>query len=272
MRTGRSLGTVAAWTYDIWVYDIASRALSRLTTNRTGIRPAGWTSDSRSVIYIQTDSGGSQLNGPRFTVRNPRVVSQVWDGSAPPRELMRINANVFDVAIGPPHTYAAYTVAVGDQLDIWIAPLDTPTAARPFVTTGASEEQPRLSPDGRLLAYASDETGENEVYVRTIIGPPRRVQVSSDGGAQPVWSADGRTLYYRGTRYVMRTTIDRAAQLTVGRRDTLFRDVFEQRDVANYDVFAGVEQLLMIRTNTGTIRAAIMLDWPEFLSRPPAGR
>jgi hypothetical protein len=66
----------------------------------------------------------------------------------------------------------------------------------PVVRTRFNEAYPEFSPDGRWLAYASDESGTNEVYVRPFPGPGGRWQVSNGGGVQPVWSRDGRELFY----------------------------------------------------------------------------
>jgi dipeptidyl aminopeptidase/acylaminoacyl peptidase len=257
----------------LWVYDIASGTVSRLTNYVTGIQPLGWTSDGRSVVFTQIDSG--RIGGPR------RIVSQPWDGSAPARELIRFPERfarsiytLFDITIGPPHGYAAFVVGnFSDTADIWVAPLDTPHMARPLVATKAREAQPRLSPDGSLLAYTSDETGRPEVYIRSLLGSSTRVQVSTGGGWQPLWSRDGRQLFYRAPGFMMRATIARRTGLRAVRRDTLFRDVFNLHDVVNYDVFPGGKELVMIRPNPpGPTRAAVVLNWPEFLRQRAASR
>jgi len=248
-----------------WVYDIASRTLSRLTGDRWGIQPLGWTSNGREIVFTQIDSGN--IGGPR------RIVAQPWDGSAPAREFISFPARftgsiytLFDISVGPPHGYAAFVIAnFSDSADIWIAPLDTPTAARPLVATRAREAQPRLSPDGSLLAYTSDETGREEVYVRSLLGR-RRLQVSAEGGWQPLWSVDGHNLFYRAPGYMMRARIFGRLEFTLGSRDTLFRDVFSQHDVVNYDIFPNGKELLMIRPNApAPAHIAVVLNWPELL-------
>jgi hypothetical protein len=87
-----------------------------------------------------------------------------------------------------------------------------------------------------------------------------------------VWSADGRQLYYRGPEYLLRATIARRSELSVTRRDTLFRDVFARHNMTNYDVFPGGKELLMIRINSSPVRAAILLNWPELLRQRAATR
>lgn len=261
MRTG-------PFSWDIWVYDIDSRTLSRLTSNYSGSRPSGWTADGHSVVFMAIDSANQESPS--------RVVSQVWDGSAPPHELMRLPARVHDVTVGPPHGYAVSTRIYTDKpSDIWITPLDTPQTFRLLVASAAGVGEPRLSRDGKLLAYVGIETGRSEVYVRPLHGPSSRLQVSAGGGKQPVWSADGRLVYYRTTDspgYMMRATISSGPKFRVVRRDTLFRDVFAQHNFTNYDVFPGGNELLMIHANPITMRPAVILNWPELLRQRAALR
>lgn len=254
------------FTWDIWIYDIGSRSLTRLTHNYSGVRPMGWTTDGRDVVFMSLDS--ARMDGPK------RLVAQPWDGSAPRRELMPLPTNAHDVSLGPPSRIAAVTVAHPENAssDIWIAPLDSPATARPFIATAAWEGMPRLSPGGRMVAYFSTETGHPEIYVQSVHGPTRRVQVSEGGGRQPVWSQDGRQLYYRSPEYLMRVTLARGPELRIVDHDTLFRDVFARHNFTNYDVFPGGKELLMIRTNPSPVRAAIMLNWPGLLRQRASTR
>ena len=248
-------GGVGEW--DIWVYDLRSTTLTRVTSNASSFRPAGWSTDGKRVIYVATDS--ATLSSAR------RVVSVPWDRSGPPNELLRVNATIDAASAGPPHSYLAASVTQRGQSDIWIAPLDTPSAARAFAASGASESQPRLSPNGKLLAYSSDETGLREVYVREVSGSGATLLVSSGGGAEPVWNATGSRLYYRGPRRIMRATIGTRAELKVSRRDSLFDDVYHRGEQAqNFDVFPVSEQLLMLRTDSRP-RLVVVLNWPALL-------
>jgi Tol biopolymer transport system component len=87
----------------------------------------------------------------------------------------------------------SYDPATG--IDIWELPLGG--QARPLLASRFDEEHPILSPDGHWLAYVSDESGPSEVYVRSYPELGRIVQVSSEGGMEPLWSPDGGTLYFR---------------------------------------------------------------------------
>ena len=80
--------------------------------------------------------------------------------------------------------------------DVWALPAAGDRKPRVVVNTPFAERHPRLSPDGRWLAYTSDEAGRQEVFVQPFPGPGGRLQVSIDGGTEPVWSRDGRELFY----------------------------------------------------------------------------
>jgi len=81
--------------------------------------------------------------------------------------------------------------------DIWITPLDNAAAAQPLVHTAFNETSPALSPDGQWLAYVSDETGRNEVYVRRLRTEVGRRPFSTNGGTEPRWTKGGHELFYR---------------------------------------------------------------------------
>jgi serine/threonine-protein kinase len=251
------------WSWDVWAYDISSRTVTRVTTNFSGARPVRWTANGSELVYLAFDSSAS----------NPtRVVAQRWDGSTPPRTVLRLPANVHDVTVGPPHTYALFTVVhpQGKLPDIWIAPLDTAEVVRGFETGPSAFYEARLSPDGRLVAYTGVESGLSEIYVRPVPRASSRLQVSSGGGMQPVWSADGRSLFYRGSGHVVRATIATNPEPRVIRRDTLFRDVFAYHNFTNYDVLPGSRELLMIRETPGKIDVTVLMHWPALLRQRAA--
>ena len=147
--------------FDVWLYDIAAQAPSRLTDNFSGVRPFGWSADGSRVGYFAVDGSA--------TARKRRLTWIPWDLSGSPEQITdESNVQVEDASVGPAHGYVAMRVKGNDAPgDILIAPLDSVSAVRPFAATAADEETPRFSPDGKFLAYASDETGEYEIYVRS---------------------------------------------------------------------------------------------------------
>src|SRR5262249_44768368 len=87
-------------------------------------------------------------------------------------------------------------IAGRTKLDLWWLPLDGDRKPVPYLQTESNECHARLSPDGKWLAYVSDETGRAEVYVQRFPTPGNRVLISANGGDQPAWRRDGKELYY----------------------------------------------------------------------------
>jgi hypothetical protein len=251
--------------YDVWIYDVASKGFSRLTNNFSGIRPLGWSADGRTVAYVSVEgtSPGGNL-GKMHVARLP------WDLSAAPEVLTRtVDVNPEDGSVGPPHTFLVVRrQGYGAPGDLEIAPLDTPNAFKPFVVTEADEETPRISNDGKLVAYASDETGQYEIYLRPLTGGGGRIQVSARGGAEPVWSRDGRGLYYRSPTRMMFATIATTPELSVIKRDSLFVDQYRREGKAvQYDALPNGD-LLMLKQNEGAQQhPTVILNWPRLLRK-----
>ena len=200
-----------------------------------------------------------------------------WDLSGPP-ELLPVDASagVDDASVGPSRELLAVRLkGYNAPGDIFVAPLDSPRVARPFVATSADEETPRLSPDGRWLAYSSDETGRYEVYVRPVSAPGGRVQVSSGGGAEPAWARDGRSLFYRGNTHLMRASVGGDSSLSVQKRDTLFADEKYRKELRAvlYDVFPDGQALLMLKQAGRSSREpTLVFNWPELVRRPTGAK
>ena len=101
--------------------------------------------------------------------------------------------------------------------------LDSARTTRPYLQTPADEFAPAVSPDGQWVAYSSDESGRVEVYVRSFPEPGGKIQISLDGGTEPVWSRDGRELFYRNADRMMAASVQRQPEFSVERRAELFR-------------------------------------------------
>jgi hypothetical protein len=119
-----------------------------------------------------------------------------------------------------PHGWSAdgrelIAVLLSPGSDIVALPLGGPGDARPVVATAAADggAGAALSPDGRWLAYAADPTGAQEIWVRPYPGPGASVRLSSDGGVEPVWSHDGRALFYRSGSRLLSVAVERGPEL-----------------------------------------------------------
>jgi eukaryotic-like serine/threonine-protein kinase len=244
--------------FDEWIFDVRSGTFSRLTTGGAGQRTVGWTSDGRKVLYLAWNAGAPS-EGRRVVVAMPA------DRSGPPDTVYR-GTDIQQVSVGPPHGHIAVALGSGTQTRIVVAPLDDPSAVRAIGTTLAHETSPRLSPDGRWLAFTSYESGRAEVHVTSVASAGPRVQISAEGGFEPVWSRRGSVLYYRGPRRMMRATLVLSPELAVVRRDSLFIDSF-WRATSTYDVLPD-DRFLMLTARHVPLQTVLFVNWPALLSSP----
>jgi hypothetical protein len=103
------------------------------------------------------------------------------------------------------------------KMDIWVAPTTTSGTPRQIVATAGDDRQPAFSPDGRWLAYTSDFSGREEVFVTAFPGPGPRTQASTAGGVAPAWSADGHQLTYVSQRMLTQVPVQTSPSLRFGR-------------------------------------------------------
>jgi len=244
---------------DVWIYDVGAGSLTPLTTDKHSLRPE-WSRDGSRIITIDAVSGDTIL-----------VRSRPWDGNGDVQTLQRGSAMVRPIAtasIGQPHGWSAFRVNVSAIGDIMIAPNDSLQALRPFVATPARELMPRVSPNGRLLAYSSNKSGRTEVYLRPIPGPGPEVPVSIGGGQEPVWSSDGTSLFYRGPSRMMVATVAEGPAPAVTKRDSLFIDRWDRSNAhGGYDVFPDGKRFVMTRSakaaNGKPPTLFVVLNWPQ---------
>jgi hypothetical protein len=193
----------------------------------------------------------------------PRLEVQRWDASTAPEPFVSAEGGITEIAVGPPNGYHILTFgrSAGAATDLLIAPADSPQATRPLFETPDDERKPSLSPDGQLLAYVSDYTGRYEVYVRRVPGPAERIQVSTDGGTDPVWTRAGRELIYRSAGWFQTATIATEPELDVVARDSLFADVYATNPAAtNFDVFPNGD-LAVVKSPSASVQLVGITNW-----------
>ncbi len=134
------------------------------------------------------------------------------------------------------------------------------------------QSQARISPNGRWVVYTSGETGQAEVYVRPLLGAGDTVLVSTGGGIEGQWRADGRELFFRSGGQMMAVEVLDGASFRIGQPRRLFTDIYDDSDQFNYAVFPDGERFLMIeRDPRGDGRhLEVILNWSqELLERVP---
>src|SRR5262249_55030275 len=150
------------------------------------------------------------------------------DRGAPPRSLIAFSKSIWQAVMSPDRRYAVITVndptshAATSRAHLYVVDLNGDRQPKALDDSEAWEAGPAISPDGRWLAYASDETGRKEVYVRRFPAGATRLQVSSDGGTDPRWGSDSRDIVYRNADRFMRAHLAPVTDTYVTRRDSLF--------------------------------------------------
>ena len=239
--------------------DAATGATQLMSSPDSGYLSA-WSRDGSHALVARHDAKGSF-----------ELASRPWDKSAAETVLARhLPARVTDISPGSAHGFAAMAMTRGAfSSDVLIAPMDSLGAGRPFVTGSSTNFAPAVSADGKLLAWTSNESGKWQVYLTPIPGPGPRLQVSVEGGKEPVWSRSGSTLFFRGPGRMMLAEIA-AAPLKVGKRDSLFVDRYVSgiTDTVNWDLFPGGNEFLMVRQESLTSSAPqVVLNWPQLMAR-----
>jgi eukaryotic-like serine/threonine-protein kinase len=162
--------------------------------------------------------------------------------------------------------------------DIYTLPLKD-GKPQPFLRTPSLETAPRFSPDGHFIAYASDESGRVEVYVRPYPGPGGKWQISKEGGMEPVWNPKGRELFYRSGNKMMAVQVTTQPTFTAGKAKVLFERPYvpTPRSFPDYDVSPDGERFLMLKPGeseeTTSTQINVVLNWFEELKqRVPTGK
>jgi Tol biopolymer transport system component len=183
-------------TSDIWVYDLSRDTLTRLTFAGNNLSPI-WTPDGQRITYVHAEKVGA---GDLYWTRA--------DGTGSPLRLTETNNRKFPSSWHPGgkllsfdqatsgntgSIYSTFTIGIeGNEKQGW-----HPGEIKPFLTSSFTEWESSFSPDGRWLAYDSNETGDYEVYVRPFPGPGGKWQISTGGGRYPKWSRTSKELFFR---------------------------------------------------------------------------
>jgi serine/threonine-protein kinase len=229
----------------VWVRDLGRGTLTRLTLEGEGYWPV-WSPDGRRIAF------------PSRRDSSP-VVDLAWieaDGSSGAEWLTQSELSEQPTTWTPDGKTLIYHRNDHPETAWDVMALEPGEAGEPRVLLGTRfiEAQADISPDGRWLAYVSDESGRFEVYVRSYPDLERKWQISSDGGAEPVWSPDGRELFYRDEEGRVMTVVPITIEpdFSPGRPELLFEGEYVPSPGfgRNYDVapdgrsFVMVEQVL----------------------------
>ena len=217
--------------FDTWIWDVEKKSLSRFTSDG-GYRPA-WTPDGKRIAYLLSTSD----------IYTGLYSGEMWwapvDGSSPPERFVTLPEKVAASSIDFSPTGKSAAIGVWGPAggDIYMVDLAKRDAPVPMVHSSFNESEPKISPDGRWLAYVSDETGRVEAYVRPFAMSGARVQISNGGAHTPQWASSGRRLIYTsdGGRTIAVSLAASGGTVSVTGQDTLAldgvrEDVDDRRD------------------------------------------
>ena len=240
---------------DIWVSNLAEHTLERLTNEAYNNRPE-WSPDGTRLLYTSSRPPGDALWW------------QPADGSGEATMLHHAADPIREGVFVPDGRGILYRVDTHERArDIYFLPLAGQRTAVPFLVNPNDDRQPRVSPDSRWVAYMSNETGREEVYVRSLSGGGR-VPVSTGGGGEPLWSRDGKRIFYRTEGRLIAATVSTSPSLAVTARDSVLAGPFAA-DLfhPNYDVAPDGRSFVMIRPVEADRHVVLVVNWLEELRR-----
>jgi serine/threonine-protein kinase len=252
---------------DIWVYEIATDKLTRITSATEGNnRGPLWTPDGTRLIYGSTREGLQHL------------VWQLADGSGLAASLASSRNLLWPDAWTPDGRALLYVEQLPtDMPRAYVLHLDPKPWSEPLRQPVVVDlRYPKLSPDGRLVAFGSNATGRVEVYVEPFARTGARLQVSVDGGREPLWSRNGRELFYRRGSQIFAVPVD-TRRLTAGKPVLLFERPYVMNRLSGHDYDVTPDgRFLQIRPSAEEQeppRLNVALNWADELRRRvPKGR
>jgi Tol biopolymer transport system component len=242
----------------VWVYDIARKSRIPIATDGNSLYPS-WTPDSQRIAYF---SDGD-------------IFWRAADGDGPAERLLSRERSQFPTAWSSDGQLLIFDDGSANEpngYDIWMFPLRG--EPRPLIATPANEQEGRLSPDGRWLAYSSNESGRFDVYVRPFPNVnDGKWTISIAGGQHAVWSHDGTELFYALGSSVMAVPVDTRGPFVAGAPETLFSGPFDL-SYTNFALTRDGAHFVMVEVDPQArpTQINIVLNWPEEVAQLTASR
>lgn len=254
--------------HDFYTYDFARAVLTKLTTDGESHWPV-WSPDGAHLVY---------RSGHMAAFRMWQIPA---DRSRSAEQLPGTGISQSAESWSPDGRTIAYTATTSEGgSHIMVASLDD-HKSHPFAEIKAPAGSPKFSPDGRWLAYSSGESGKPQVYVQAFPGPGAKIQVSNDGGTDPVWKRTGGELYFRNGDKMMAVSVSTAPTFTAARPEMLWEGDYSHGMSAscgpagatssNYDVTADGRRFVMVKDDAPDTayskQIVVVLGWADELNR-----
>jgi len=237
--------------WDVWLVDMQG-ALSKVTSTLSLDFNPVWSRDGKQIFY--------QSN-------NSRIYSRSLTDGTPEQAVLTERTMVYPSDVSPDGTVLLYTRATGPSTDLWYVSLGADRTPHPFVQTASHERDGQFSPDGKWVAYQSNESGHFEIYLQPFPGPGARTQVSSGGGQQVRWARKGLELFYvAGDQQLtsVRVTIGTNDRPSLGRAVPLFPTEFDTGMTRQQYVVSSDSQRFLLNAATDAIdppSITVILNW-----------
>jgi serine/threonine-protein kinase len=246
--------TIESSTFDIWIYDLDRGTLSRLSFGGDDSQPR-WSPDGKRVVYSSSRAG------------TPNLFWRYADASGPEERLAASDHAQYPACFTSDGRALVFVdVDRTTREDIWVLPLDGSRKPVPFLRTPFREGLVRLSPDGRWIAYTSDESGRAEIYVQPYPGPGGRIQISPDGGDHPLWSPDGRELYYRHQEKLFACSIQTEPSFSASKPTLLFEGKYRDE----WDLSPDGQRFFLVKekeVDSASRQIHVLLGWLDEVGR-----
>jgi eukaryotic-like serine/threonine-protein kinase len=258
---------------DIWIWDLIRETMMRLTFNEASGVPV-WTPDGRRIAF----ASGSINKSSVYWKAADGTGGDEKLGSAPDRGIVPWSWSKDGKIL------ALMTISVATGFDIGSLSMEGEHRWKPLLQETHTELQPKISPDGQWMAYMSNESGKNEVYVRPFPEVNKgRWQVSTSGGNSPLWSPDGRELFYLSGNAVMAVSVETTPTFKCGKPASLFQGMYARLslgDAHTWDIAPDGKRFLMMKESGTTAstgeaprKISIVVNWFEELKqRAPVKR
>jgi len=234
---------------ELWTLSVDGGSFARLTIGNAQSSDPVWSPDGETIAFAHAPRG------------NFNIMTQPSSGIAEPTQRTNSRGNLMPRAWTPD----GRTLLLEQLAPRSIGLLNVETDELQVLERNYEESQPAISPDGRFLAYSSNETGQWEVFLRAFADEQRKWQVSASGGREPVFSRDGREIFYRDGDKMMAAALATEPDVLLGTPSVLFEAPYAVdpfgRDSRNYDIAPDGKRFLMIKETVTNAEVVVVLNW-----------